>query len=381
MAAVAPTWAAKKITVQQLKETLIALQQAKKSDADVATELKQIELSEELTRSTMNSLVKFVPGPMSTEQIYVLEARSAILAPPAADLPSAPAPDAAAQKALLDKAIDYAIKTSGQLPHLTAIKTSLRFQDNIEAVKASSGMNSSATIIDSNLVNPINFVRYIGSEESLIESENGVEKIPTGKDKTLWGQNGQITLAGPGPVLSVVLQEAQAAGKITWLRKEKVNNKQAAVYAFTVDKKQSHYAVNYCCFPDTSQAGTLRYNMAGTAHSTEGDMQTVSSWKAFKTTIPYHGEIFVDPDTGIVVRLVTIAEFRPSDVVHQEDQRIDYGPVMVNAKTLVLPIRKIINTEVVPNGDSGAGKYSTRHTLFTIEYKNYQPAGAASAQK
>jgi hypothetical protein len=64
-------------------------------------------------------------------------------------------------------------------------------------------------------------------------------------------------------------------------------------------------------------------------------------------------------------------------VVHQEDQRIDYSPVKVGDKMLVLPVKTVINTEVVPNGDSGAGKYSTRHTLFSSEYKDYQPAGAA----
>jgi len=94
-----PAWAAKTVTVQQLKDMLVSLQQDKKSDAEVAAELKQIELSEELTRATMNSLVSYVPGPMSTEQIYVLEARSADLAPQASDLPAIPAPDAAAQRA------------------------------------------------------------------------------------------------------------------------------------------------------------------------------------------------------------------------------------------------------------------------------------------
>jgi hypothetical protein len=38
-------------------------------------------------------------------------------------------------------------------------------------------------------------------------------------------------------------------------------------------------------------------------------------------------------------------------------------------------MKTIIDTEVVPNGDSGAaGRYSTRHTLFTEEYKDYQLA-------
>jgi hypothetical protein len=43
---------------------------------------------------------------------------------------------------------------------------------------------------------------------------------------------------------------------------------------------------------------------------------------------------------------------------------------------LVLPLKSIIDTEVVPNGDSGAaGRYSVRRTLFTSEYKDYQIAG------
>ena len=79
------------------------MQQEKKSDADVSTALKQIQLTEELTRNVMNSLVSYVPGPLSTEQIYVLEARSAVLAPPSSDIPTTPAPDAPGQKAILEK--------------------------------------------------------------------------------------------------------------------------------------------------------------------------------------------------------------------------------------------------------------------------------------
>ena len=67
-----PAWATKKITVQQLKDLLVSLHQDRKTDADMAAELKQVELTEELTRSAMNSLVSYVSGSLSTEQIYVL---------------------------------------------------------------------------------------------------------------------------------------------------------------------------------------------------------------------------------------------------------------------------------------------------------------------
>jgi hypothetical protein len=375
--AATPAWAAKNITVGQLEDLLVSLHQAKKSDADVAAALKQVVLTEELTRAVMNSLVEDVPGPYSTEQIYVLEARSAILAPPAADLPTTPPPDAATQTAILNKAIDYATKTYTRLPALTATRTTIRFQDNIDAPAASSGMHSGSTEMDPNLVNAAQFVHYINSTENTVQFQGGAEQNPLAKDKTQWGANGYIALMANGPALGSVISEAQAAGNIKFLRWETLNGKAAAVYAFSVDKKKSHYAVNYCCFPDVDQAGVMNFSTrsASSGPQAHGNMQTATSWHNYKATVPYHGEIFVDPDTGIVVRLVTQAEFKNTDVVHQEDQRIDFAPVTVGSNTLVLPIKTVINTEVVPNGDSqAAGKFTTRHTLFTAEYKNYQPA-------
>src|SRR5580698_6643556 len=100
----APGWAARKMTVQQLKDQLAVDQKSQKSDADVAAELKDIELTDQLTHSTMNSLKPIVPGQLTSEQLFVLEIRSAVLPPPASDIPATPAPDAATQKAILDKA-------------------------------------------------------------------------------------------------------------------------------------------------------------------------------------------------------------------------------------------------------------------------------------
>jgi len=378
LTAVSPAWAAKKITVQQLQELLTSLKAANKPDADVAGALKQVELTEQLTRATMNSLAGYAPGPGTTAQFYVLEARSAILPPPPADLPANPAPDAATQTALLGKAADYATKTFAQLPHLTATRTTLRFQDNTQAVAASSGIHSGAeygSMADPNLVIASQFVTYINSAQTDVTLQNGAELNPLVNDKTRWGANGYIALLGQSPVLGDVFQEAQSAGKIVFLRWESVNGKTAAVFTFSVDKKKTHYAVNYCCFPDIDQVGVAKFSAPtplGGAGGVKGNLQTYTNYKNFKANVPYHGEFFIDPGTGVVVRLVTQADFKDSDVVRKEDQRIDYTPVSVGDKTLVLPTEALVNTEVVPNGDSGAGKFSIRHTLFVAEYKDYK---------
>jgi len=385
-----PAWAAKKITVRQLNDLLDSFQRDKKTDVAAATELKQIELSEELTLAAMNKIAGLAPGKFSLEQIYVLEARSAMLPPPPSDLPATAAPDAAAQKIILDKAADYATKYYSQLPPWTATKATLRFQDDMKAIDACSGLVGCAqgSVSSNSFTHQASFIHYINSTEKAVVSEHGSEKLPLEKDKTPWGANGMIAIEEPDLSLGAVLQEAQTAGSLQWLRWELVNGKPAAVFSFKVPMANSQFAVNICCFPKSTDTGRARfYNstdanvVAGMEASGNGgggavgDFQTNTSYdQRFKARVPYHGEIFVDPATGIVLRLITQAEFKASDNVQQEDTRIDYGPVKVGAKAMVLPIRTVVNTTVAPNGDSGSAIFTTRRTLFTSEYKDYQLA-------
>jgi hypothetical protein len=381
-----PAWSAKKMTVDEVKDMLQALHQQSKGDAEVADALKQVQLTEELTRTMMNNLVPTVPGPLSTEQIYVLEARSAMLAPPASDLPTTAALDAAAQQALIAKADAYATKTYAQLPAISATRTTLRFQDNVQALAASSGMHGSATEVTtgSGSANAFQYVRYINATDAAISSERGEERLP--EDKTRWGANGMISLMQPDPNLAQVWGEARDAGAVKWVRWELINGKPAAVFSFEVPKKKTRLAVNVCCFPKIEQAGTVHFMSAsGAGGSTpggpggaKGNLQTNTEYDPYKSVAPYHGEFFIDPETGIVVRMITQAELKPTEMVRQVDTRIDYGPVTIGDKSLVLPVKTVVDTEVVPYGESGGGTYHTRCTLFTSEYKNQQLAGATT---
>jgi hypothetical protein len=326
----------------------------------------------------MDSLTGFFPGALTAQQMLVLEARSALLAPPAADLPSTPAPDEATQKDLLNRAFEYAATTYTQLPHLTATKTTVRFQDGIERpIAAAQAKPSDLPWIDPNLAGD-QFIEYIGSTSTLAESQNGVEILSGLKDRTRWGENGEIALLGQGPVLNAIVQEAQASGKLRWLRWEMVNGRQTAVFSFAVEKKRSHYAVNYCCFPEVKQPGWIGSTQNLYNGGDPGTTRVISSWSSFKETVPYHGELFVDSNNGIIIRLVTEADFKSSEYVHQERTRIDYGPVTLAGKALILPLRTIVNTEVIPGGKHYSGKDFTRRTLFTSEYRNYMLADAAT---
>ena len=366
----APCWGARKMTVQQLKDMLAAAQKSQKPDAEVAAQLKDVELTEVLTHSVMDGLKPLVPGQQTTEQLFVLEIRSAVQPPPAGDIPSTPAPDAAKQKAILDKATEYA-KTYAQMPTVTATRTLRRFQDSAQQDQPSFGSRTSSAVLSATY-SPI---RYTASDDASVTFKNGIEQNPLVDDKTHWGNNGMIALLGQSPDPATVMQEAQETGKIGWLRWETVMGHDLAVFAFSVDKKKSHHAVNYCCFPETDQTGEIAMRGQATGGG-PGNYQTSANWKNFKSSEPYRGEIYIDPDTGIVYRLITQIEFKGSDPVKIENQRIDYGTETIDGKKLVVPGFVTIDTLEQPFPDSPQGRSITRHTLFTATYSGYKAAGS-----
>ena len=386
LALATPSWGARKISVAQLQDLLRSLHDDKKSDSEVAAALEDVELQEQLTRTTMNELTKFAPGPLTTEQIFVLEARSAYLPPPASDLPSVPAPDTAEQKAILIRAETYITKTCEQLPPLTAKKTTLRFQDSTAAIASSSGIGSGAkdAVTSSGISNPGGFIHYINAAANPVVLKQGAETKSTVKDPVRWGANGLLKVPEPDPSLPRVFKDAQAAEKLNWSRWESIGGKIVAVFSFEVPRQQSSFDVDVCCFPNVKQAGIARFytSMNGPLLGSEGksgggvagNFQTNTDWNRFQSTVPYHGRFYIDPATGAVLRMIVEAELKPSDVVHQMDTRIDYGAARVGQRAMIVPLRSIVDLVVVPNGESGAGGYSTRTALFSSEYSDYRSA-------
>jgi hypothetical protein len=356
--ATSPAWAAKKVTVQQLKDLLVSMQQYNKSDEDVANQLKEIELNEELTDSAASDLKIYLPGAHSSEEIEVLKGQSAFLAPPATEIPAAPAPDAAAQKAILDKAFNFASKTYAQNPHLSATKTTLRYEDQVISTNSIGLHNTNM------LLGPIQLVK---TQVDPVETDKGVEKPAASRAKTKWGENDKISEGEPGTNLGAIFLEASSSGKFEWLRWQMIDGWQTAVFSFAVEKKKSHFNVSYCCFPNTSYA-----NSDSVGSWKPGVVQSVSTWEPFKKVVGYHGEFFINPNTGLVVRVITRAELKPTDYVLREDRRIDYGSVVFAGNAYMLPRASITATVVVPNGDSNNATRTIRHTLFFASYQNYK---------
>jgi hypothetical protein len=379
----------RKMTVAEMRDVLTGLHKAQKSDEQIANQLKQIALTEELTPAGMNSMANLVDGPLSTEQMYVLEARSCILAPPDTDLPKAAPPDTVAQRTMLAKAEDYAAKTYPQLPRLTATRLVARFQDGVKTIESYSGTN--VKMIDEH--DPIweqisQYVRLVNTHTDTVEIDSGIEK-PGDKDTTPWGRNGLVNSMLPFLPLNLLTSEAVSSGKPKFLRWETINGQRTAVFTFAVDKKKSLYAINYCCFPDTSSVGNALYGGNGTAGSAfghgsglsanplsrpphNGNLSYVSDWNPFKAKSGYHGELFLDPDSGVVLRTIIGAEFKSSAFVHYEDIRVDYAPLPIGGNNQYVPAGSFTIAEIVPNGDSVVSHYGIRHQYVIQDNKDFK---------
>ena len=364
-----------------LTNLLRTMHEEKKGDQETAAALKQVQLTEELTLNTANSLAFYLPGTQSTEQIYVLEARSAALAPPPADLPATPAPAADAVNAILDKAAAYINNIHTQLPAISAIRTTQRFQDQVEPEPSGARPNA---LVDPNLVSFRQFVHYIHSTDTPITMEHGLEKLAAEKDKTPWGANRMIAIQEqPDLSLSSVLSSAQAAGGLQWLRWEMVDGKQTAVFSFEVPKKKSRLSVTICCFPSQTGGNSQLFTAAlpNVSGADRVNQQAGMEWRDYHVNaVPYHGKLFIDPANGSVIRMIVQPEFKASDLVHIADMRIDYGPVTVGSRTVIAPLKSYISTEVMPYGVQ-AGKSSVRCTFFVSEYKDYRLVEGVTAQK
>ncbi len=363
-----PALSAATLSVKDLGALIAGMQQQSKPDGKIAEKLAGVQLSEQLTPAAIEQLRAMNLGPEALEQIHILAIESAMLPPPAADLPATAAPDVAAQKAILARTVSA---LAGMLhePNIPANKTTARFQNGPDSVWSSNGGGDLIAQGDlGQQFAPDNpYFRALGQHTAAIEVMGGVElrpqqKIRAGDPST---QNGQISQGGPGPQLGVAFVDA-ARGQMRFARWENVGGKPAAVFSFEVAKTESHYEVNYCCFPKTENTGS---HLGG-----PNTYSTNTTFGPFHSAVGYHGEFFIDPASGAIVRFIMQAEMKKSDFVQQEDTRIDYGAVTVDGMPMLLPEQSYVLTTVIPAGDSFQ-RVAPRRTLLDIHYADYGTAG------
>jgi len=272
-------------------------------DADQAAQVDSLELTERLTADTLARLVaKNKPGPDVRHALEKLADRSALLDPPAAELPGEPAPDADSQRKMVDAAGQYVLRVLSHLPNFFAIRTTERFDD------------SPVTVNGMVMGYPVS-TRYVGGESREITFRDGSEVMDPMKQERPEAGVPDAGLASSGefgPEAAIVLADV-AKGTIAFHHWEQTLAGLAAVFRYTVPKQASNYQVNYGC----------------------------GSRLTFHDKPGYHGSLAIIPTSGAILRLTLEADSKKGDPISHIASVIEYGPVVVGGRRFIYPVRSL----------------------------------------
>ncbi len=281
-------------------------------DTDRAAEIDALDLTERLTGSTLASLTaKYKPGPQIHHALERLADRSALLDPPAGELPNQPPPDAESQRKMMDAAKIYVWRVLSHLPNFFAIRTTEQFDD---APVTANGV----------VVTSPPGLHPVGSASREITFRDGAEVInPMHRERGMPGMpDTGLTTSGEFGSEAVMVLVDLAKGTYVFHHWEQTAVGVAAVYRYSVPKAASHYEVNYSCKARSSfNAGP--------------------GYLGFHNTPGYHGSLAIDPASGSILRLTLEADSKKGDPISHVATAIEYGPVVIGGRRYISPLRSL----------------------------------------
>jgi VWFA-related protein len=310
LAAVAyPAGAGTRVTVAQLDQALNAAFAAHKPDAEIARQIATIELSERLTEASLERLkARLAPGAQTAQALSLLADQAAFLDPPAAELPDTAAPDGAVQQRMLDAARNYVARTLPRLPDFLATRTINRYDDSPQSLK------KGAWPVRAGL-------HLVGTSSREISVRNEREGQAVKQGSAASQEQSELSSWGEFGFLPAVILTDTVKGKITWSHWEQMAAGPAAVFHYAVPRSASHYEI----------VGMI-------AHGPKWQPADTST---VRTAPAYRGSLWVDPETGAVLRLILeigeneVGQFKRVAVM------VQYAPVQIGGRNFICPVRSV----------------------------------------
>jgi hypothetical protein len=304
---------AQSISIMQLEQKLAApappasdaseVPVAVLQDATLATKIDNIQLSERLTSATLDSILKKQTfGPRTQRELQLMADRSALMDPPASDLPDQPAPDAKQRQHMLDAARVWVYQTLTHLPNFFATRTTERFAG------ISPEVNKTGKPVHIGLYPrgaSIREITFRNGNEVIdpMKAQRSAQSLPA-MGLESWGE------FGPEPAIVLL---GISTGTIAFHHWEQEPAGLAAVYRYSVPEEDSKYEVNYAC----------------------------NGSNAFHAQPAYHGSLAIDPVSGAILRLTLQADSKPDDPISHVASVIEYGPVDIGGQTYICPLHSL----------------------------------------
>jgi VWFA-related protein len=294
-----------RMTVAQLEQALQTMHA--NSDAEVARRLSGIELTERLSTARLPTLQALLKGKKSQRLLIALADESVFLALPAEEIPSIAPPEAATQRQMISRTVDYVNKTIPKLPNFLATRTTVQYHqpplEPGETWKTAVGDQSLRPVETSKA--PVHFLN--GKEVVGGEATGGKPQKPGILD----------TVGTFGPILATVLVGATSPNSVlTWSHWEHGVNGPQAVFVYRIPQETPRFFVGF---------GYLAHDEV----------------VPFKEKVPFHGELGVDPASGAILRLTVQADLEPRLPLDRSGVMVEYTPVVIGEKTYICPARSV----------------------------------------
>jgi hypothetical protein len=332
-----PSYAARRITVEELQQTLVSFEATRQADESIARQLSTMELIERLSSARLERLKDGLPGVKSRTALLALADSSVFLDPPAAEIISAPAPGSVTLYKMLVPVANYVNATLHQLPNFFTTRDITSFENQPP--------------------------RLASRSTSIVTYRNGQEVVEKADAKSKSNQprtQGLVTHGVFGPILSTVLRDA-LTGSIRWGRWEEGANGAVAVILYAVPLEKSHYSVWSAC-NGASCVSTMVNGLMSTAAETSNPAA-------------YHGEVAFDPASGAILRIAIVADMLPKDSIVRDDIFVEYGTVEIGGKSYICPVRSI-SLVVERAAVSGRGIEMPQRLLNDVVYRQYHRFGS-----
>ena len=308
-------------------------------DAKLAAKLADLELVERATSSRLARWQSQFPGARTREALLALADASAFLDLPVQDVLPKAEPDAAATKQIFVRAITYANKTIAKLPNFYAKRTTTHFDDmsTLERIRTHYAENSSlmrkSLAPDTGARAPLT---RIGDPSSVVVTYRDGREVeqpqPGSGKKTDSSEIGLTSRDEFGPILALVITDSMH-GKLFWERWEQGENGPLAVFSYLVSQEISHFTV--------SVTGIIPPNPS------------------------YHGEIAVDPESGTILRVTLVTDYKPPFQASEAAIQVEYGPVQIGNATYTCPLKGVALSKVSSAGAADANGRSPASSVQT----------------
>ena len=318
----APPPVATNLTVDQLDQLLKQIRG--QGDARVARQITGIKLTERASAARIAEWEADLAGDRSREALMVVADVSAFLAPPAAEMPTMPTPDAQAQQQILTRCRDYVNQTVPKLPNYFALRTTTPFvfatPQGLESAQIFNGLFETkqgqrlhyralgpAKSSDS----PDPQYLWLGSYAQEVTYRGGMEVVNAAP-----GANGSsraslyaMTTSGEfGSVLELIVVDLPE-DQVAWDHWERGSKGMLAVFRYAVPSERSHYAVHY-----------------------------LNERPEFPA---YHGEVAIDPESGAVWRITILASSSESDSFGESSIVVEFAPAEIGGVTYICPVHSV----------------------------------------